>query len=65
MALDALVAAPDSLKNETFWTDLRTLINHAAKHTTDTAAAIVITMTISDAAEQPHRARKAPKRRKC
>ena len=59
------VAAPDGLKNETFWTDLRILINHAAEHTTATTAAIVIGMTISDAAEQPHRARRAPERRKC
>ena len=48
--VDALaVAAPDGLKNETFWTDLRILINHAAERTTATAATIVISVTISDA----------------
>ena len=43
------VAAAEGLKNETFWTDLRILVNPAAERPAATAPATVLALSISDA----------------
>ena len=59
------VAAPDSLKSETFYLDLRILINHAAERNTATAATIVDGPVVSYAEDRPQLSPKALERRKC
>ena len=58
------VAAPDSLKNESFCCDHNILINPAAKRPSATVSAIIPPLSVSDAEELSLKPREALERRK-